>query len=114
METPAQVPARFRVVVRVRDVLPRDPGNPWALLQARAVASFLVAVLLTEMYLRNVCSCQEILRRNGGRQPFCHFCQRCSLDTSQCAVPAPPAVGDGRPPPESSRPCTRSRCPCGY
>jgi hypothetical protein len=28
-----------------------------------AVASFLAAVL-TEIYLRNVCSCQEILRRN--------------------------------------------------
>jgi hypothetical protein len=35
--------------------------------QARAVASFLVAVW-TEICLRNVCSCHEILRRNGGRQ----------------------------------------------
>eukprot|EP01047_Picozoa_sp_COSAG01_P071938 COSAG01_NODE_11306_length_1962_cov_1.798175_1_plen_48_part_10 len=29
-----------------------------------SVASFLAAVL-TEIYLCNVCSCQEILRRNG-------------------------------------------------
>jgi hypothetical protein len=34
---------------------------------AAAVASFLAAVL-TEIYLRNVCSCQEILRRNGRGQ----------------------------------------------
>jgi hypothetical protein len=31
---------------------------------AASVASFLAAVL-TEIYLCNVCSCQEILRRNG-------------------------------------------------
>jgi hypothetical protein len=36
-------------------------------LQARAVAPFLVAVL-AEIYLRNVCSCPEILRRNGALQ----------------------------------------------
>jgi hypothetical protein len=34
---------------------------------AAAVASFLVAVL-TEIYLYDVCSCQEILRRNGRGQ----------------------------------------------
>jgi hypothetical protein len=33
-----------------------------------AVPSFLAAVL-TEIYLCNVCSCQEILRRNGRGQP---------------------------------------------
>ena len=27
------VPARFRVVVRIRDLLPRDPGNPFALIE---------------------------------------------------------------------------------
>jgi hypothetical protein len=35
----------------------------WRGWQARAVASFSAAVL-TEIYLCNVCSCQEILRRN--------------------------------------------------
>jgi hypothetical protein len=35
---------------------------------AAAVASF-VAAVLTEMYLCNVCSCQEMLRRNGRGQP---------------------------------------------
>jgi hypothetical protein len=34
--------------------------------KARAVASFSAAVL-TEIYLCNVCSCHDILRRNGGR-----------------------------------------------
>jgi hypothetical protein len=34
---------------------------------AASVASFLAAIL-TEMYLCNVCSCQEILRRNGPGQ----------------------------------------------
>jgi hypothetical protein len=36
----------------------RDGGG------AASVASFLTAVF-TEIYLCNVCSCQEILRRNG-------------------------------------------------
>ena len=27
------VPARFRCVVRIIDILPRDPGNPWAMIQ---------------------------------------------------------------------------------
>jgi hypothetical protein len=35
-----------------------------------AVASFLAAGL-TEIYLRNVCSCQEILRRNGAARAQC-------------------------------------------
>jgi hypothetical protein len=42
---------------------------PWAGRGAAAVASFLAAAL-TEIYLRNVCSCQEILRRNVRTQAF--------------------------------------------
>jgi hypothetical protein len=39
-------------------------GGGAATIGAASVASFLAAIL-TEMYLCNVCSCQEILRRNG-------------------------------------------------
>jgi protein transport protein SEC24 len=52
--------------LRVRDD-PRAMGTAAEAAQARAVASFSAAVL-TEIYLGNVCSCQEILRRSGGRQ----------------------------------------------
>eukprot|EP01049_Picozoa_sp_SAG25_P007139 SAG25_NODE_567_length_6885_cov_9.281757_5_plen_56_part_00 len=37
---------------------------------ATSVASLLAAVL-TEIYLCNVCSCQEILRRHGRGQSWC-------------------------------------------
>jgi hypothetical protein len=41
--------------------------QPQGLLGAASVASFQAAIL-TEIYLCNVCSCQEILRRNGRGQ----------------------------------------------
>jgi hypothetical protein len=43
------------------------PGSCWCS-GAAAVASALLAAVLTEIYLRGVCSCHERLRRNGRGQ----------------------------------------------
>jgi hypothetical protein len=63
---PGAVPVPLAAARRRGGALP--PGRGGALwLGAAAVASFLAAVL-TEIHLCDVCSCQEILRRNGRGQ----------------------------------------------
>jgi hypothetical protein len=72
---------------RLRDqaVLPGHPEQPRAVgpeLGAAAVASFVAAVLF-QRYLCGVCSCQEVLRRNGRGQAFAGACEELGSD---CAV----------------------------
>ena len=59
-------PGTVAATAEVRDHL-EDGQLVQRLRGAAAVASFLAAVL-TEIYLRGVCFCQEILRRNGRGQ----------------------------------------------
>eukprot|EP01047_Picozoa_sp_COSAG01_P079461 COSAG01_NODE_15087_length_1376_cov_1.768990_2_plen_203_part_00 len=52
----------------------RDPGRARPPRGAASVASF-EAAFLTELYLCNVCSCHEILRRSGrGQEAVASFC----------------------------------------
>jgi hypothetical protein len=58
--------AAWQAVIEAANLVVHAVDEPVlaANLGAAAVASF-EAALLTEIYLRSVCSCQEILRRNG-------------------------------------------------
>eukprot|EP01047_Picozoa_sp_COSAG01_P070479 COSAG01_NODE_10694_length_2103_cov_2.049955_1_plen_221_part_00 len=72
-------------LVRTRShrLLPRAARITASAAGAAAVASFLAAVL-AEIYLCHVCSCQEILRRNGRGQPPAPPAPGYTLTVAQC------------------------------
>jgi WD40 repeat protein len=83
------VPRLTRAVILSLRVDPGVMGTAYFTGGAASVASFLAAGL-TEIYLCNVCSCQEMLRRNGrGQSNFGRWVAQPAMETRSTAVVSP-------------------------